>query len=442
MTEGENARETWWDRRSVAGQAALTGTLVLAVFAAVFYGLAQLYLDQSRWWPWSGSGTPELYDLTRNAATITALVGGAVAIAVSLRRQRSTERTVKLSAMTTKIAEETARTAQETSRITAKAYELDQSRAQREEVDRLRDRYTTIAGQLGDGAAPVRLAGVYAMAALTDDWLKRDGEESDHEAQVCIDVLCAYIRTPRHESTDEGRLADIRVRETITRVIADHLQRSKPRTRWAGKTFDFTGAVFTGSHSFENVEFGDGCHISFAEAEFTDGCHVSFTDAEFADDCRVSFTAAQFRNGCRVSFTTAQFINGCYVLFSEAGFNDGCYVVFAGAEFDMGCYVTFNFAAFNDGCEVSFTSAKFNERCYVIFNVAVFNEGCYIDFSGAEFSTDCRVTFIAAKVNNGCHVTFASAQYNGGFPTGAWGHSPPPPVLDGKKDSTPTDSAQ
>ena len=62
------------------------------VFAVVAYGLAQLYLDDFRRWPWSGPGTPEMYDLTRNAATITALIGGAVAIAVSLRRQRSTER--------------------------------------------------------------------------------------------------------------------------------------------------------------------------------------------------------------------------------------------------------------------------------------------------------------------------------------------------------------
>lgn len=75
-----------------------------------------------------------------SAVTITALVGGAVAIAMSLRRQRSTERTVELSASA--------------ARITAKAYELDQSRAQFEVVDRLRDRYTTIAGQLGNDAAP------------------------------------------------------------------------------------------------------------------------------------------------------------------------------------------------------------------------------------------------------------------------------------------------
>ena len=88
--------------------------------------------------------------------------------------------------MTAKVAEETARTAQDTAKITAQAYELDQARAQREEVDRLRDRYTSISGQLGDDAAPVRLAGVYAMAALADDWLKRDKDDSDMRLRCAL----------------------------------------------------------------------------------------------------------------------------------------------------------------------------------------------------------------------------------------------------------------
>jgi hypothetical protein len=44
----------------------------------------------------------------------------------------------------------------------------------------------------------VRLAGVYAMGELADDW--QAGQ------QACIDVLCAYLRmpyTPPAESSDE-----------------------------------------------------------------------------------------------------------------------------------------------------------------------------------------------------------------------------------------------
>lgn len=112
--------------------------LVLLVFFAAFYGFAVIDTHPVRAWPWSAKTHPELYELSRTAVPVAALVGGAAAIVVGIRRQRSTEKTVEL----------TARTAQ----ITADAYALDQKRAGREEIDRLRDRYTAIAAQLGDDA--------------------------------------------------------------------------------------------------------------------------------------------------------------------------------------------------------------------------------------------------------------------------------------------------
>ena len=67
---------------------------------------------------------------------------------------------------------------------------------QREQLDRtlaeqrirtLNERFATAAEQLGTDKPPaVRLAGVYAMAGLADDWEKN--------RQTCIDVLCGYLR--------------------------------------------------------------------------------------------------------------------------------------------------------------------------------------------------------------------------------------------------------
>lgn len=174
-TEPSGAKVRLWDRLWVQIAGAIF--LVLAVFALAFYGFA--VIDTARRWPWSAKTHPGLYELSRTAVPVAALVGGAAAIVVGIRRQRSTEKTVEL----------TARTAQ----ITADAYALDQKRAGREEIDRLRDRYTAIAAQLGDDAAPVRLAGVYAMAALADDWITMGNHR---EAQVCIDVPRRRGRSP------------------------------------------------------------------------------------------------------------------------------------------------------------------------------------------------------------------------------------------------------
>ncbi|WP_160320115.1 pentapeptide repeat-containing protein [Rhodococcus rhodochrous] len=58
----------------------------------------------------------------------------------------------------------------------------------------LRDRYTTCAEQLGHDSAAIRLAGVYALASLADDW---HAAGNIAEQKVCIDLLCAYLRTTR-----------------------------------------------------------------------------------------------------------------------------------------------------------------------------------------------------------------------------------------------------
>lgn len=57
----------------------------------------------------------------------------------------------------------------------------------------LRSRYTTCAEQLAHKSAAIRLAGVYALASLADDWQQQT--EPD-EKQVVIDLLRAYLRTP------------------------------------------------------------------------------------------------------------------------------------------------------------------------------------------------------------------------------------------------------
>src|SRR6516164_8947278 len=54
--------------------------------------------------------------------------------------------------------------------------------------DTLNARFATAADKLGSEAPAVRLAGVYAMAGLADDW--------PENRQTCVDVLCGYLRMP------------------------------------------------------------------------------------------------------------------------------------------------------------------------------------------------------------------------------------------------------
>jgi hypothetical protein len=81
-----------------------------------------------------------------------------------------------------------------TSRDTQKALEeqgkqLDRTLAE-QRTRTLNERFATAAEQLGSDEPAVRLAGVYAMAGLADDWKEKENR------QTCVDVLCAYLRMP------------------------------------------------------------------------------------------------------------------------------------------------------------------------------------------------------------------------------------------------------
>ena len=126
-----------------------------------------------------------------------------------------------------------------TKRDTNEAFEeqrqqLDKTlRAQRDQLDKtlaeqrtrtLNERFATAAEQLGSDKPAVRLAGVYAMAGLADDW--------EENRQTCVDVLCAYLRMPYEpdpgqDAPEPQRLAFQAVREvrhTVIRVITAHLK--------------------------------------------------------------------------------------------------------------------------------------------------------------------------------------------------------------------------
>lgn len=140
--------------------------LALAIAAAVtITGLHFLHVREFQPEPQLSAAT--LYDLLKIAFAVAAATGGTVALVTAYRRQRVAE-----------FAQDLAR----------QQHELAGRAEEREATRLLNERFTTAAGQLGDGQPAVRLAGVYAMAGLADDW--------PQQRQTCVDVLCAYLRMP------------------------------------------------------------------------------------------------------------------------------------------------------------------------------------------------------------------------------------------------------
>ena len=210
---------------------------------ALFVGLARLVgADVSFFHPKFNS-VPEaqLFDVVRSAATVAALIGGLYAILYAYRKQR-----------------------------------VDEAAGNRADAEGLSKRYQDAAEQLGHDKAAVRLAGVYAMARLADEW--------PEQRQTCVDVLCAYMRMPPQDAPsqtvpelsrpDEG---DLEVRRTITSVIAARLSPRSIGGLWSSCDFDLRKAQISGlvlRDALLNGDF-DLTDAQFAGINRIDDVHVS-----------------------------------------------------------------------------------------------------------------------------------------------------------------------
>lgn len=290
------------------------------ILAATVAGI--VLLGGLAWLAWDAKGQTtdpnDWYEIARTVVFAFAAIGAVPAGYIAYRRQQALE---------------------DQRDLDRRNYELDREKLdgeqQREELrqveltvaDRRADdavhraRFIEAAAQLGSDKAAIRLAGVYALAQLADDW----GHSGDSRAQQqCVDVLCAYIRMPfpGHYSrpplgpgldpSDKGKfvadLAEVQVRETLIRVASAHLQGANLGS-WSGLTFDFTGARFPapGRYDFTGANFTDST-VRFDRA-LLDGGTVSFDYALF-ERSTVTFHRAVVIGGGEIGFGRARMVSG------------------------------------------------------------------------------------------------------------------------------------
>lgn len=172
--------------------------------------------------------TTEILDLLKIGLAVVAGFGGVVLLAINFRKQR--------------VAED--------------EHDLAIERADREVTQGFNERFGAAAEQLAHASAAVRMAGVYAMAGLADGWeLKR---------QVCVDVLCGYLRMPASVGDESEDL----LRDAIIRTVRD---RTTPGVfdipDWPDTDFDFIGVEFD-DLDLSGLRFGGT--LTFDSATFTD----------------------------------------------------------------------------------------------------------------------------------------------------------------------------
>lgn len=362
-----------WTIRAVVGGllVAMVAALCVAVLA---YG-------------WPPRGGPGIIEPVRVGLVVAGGVGGAVALVVAYRRQRILERD--------------------------EAGDRDRQKG-------LHDRYGAAAAQLGHEDPTVRLAGVYALANLADEW--------DDRRQQCVDVLCGHLRLPWLPTPDtehplaqttieqpvEGggkriytypdQTGEVEVRKTILRVIAEHLRDptaapdGPPRPGlWSDLDLDFTGATLPDA-DFDRTVISE--QTRFVGATFTG--KAWFDDATFTGDAW--FVDATFTGGAR--FVGATFTGRALfdrVTFTKAAWFDEATFTEA-ASFNRSTFTgkaSFERAAFTG--EACFDRAAFTEAR---FHQAMFKEAA--DFTDATFTGD--PSFLGTRFTG--HARFYRATFS------------------------------
>lgn len=227
--------------------------------------------------------TAELKEIIQSSVTLAAALGVGVTLFLSYRRQKTNE---------------------ETQQTTAEVLDLQREQHENQVVTTLRDRYSKAAEQIASADAAVRLAGVYALAGLADDWHRRD---FSRDRQTCVSLLCAYYRMKSLESPNPSvpmKVSEMQVQDAVIESITNRMRSdTDPEGRWTSTKLDFRSATIRVAR-FAGCVFAtnswDFSHATLGGAYFT-GCvfesdRFDFTSAK-SGVWNVRFDHCVFKGG-------------------------------------------------------------------------------------------------------------------------------------------------
>jgi len=275
----------------------------------------------------------------------------------------------------------------------------------------LRTRFTQAVALLSDPDKPTtRQAGVYALGALADDWINHGRLD---ERQVCIDVICGYLRSrwdPKADNADDER----RIRTAAFELIGGHLRFDSDQPSWDGAVFNISGAFIDFNVNFSKMALATG-RISLEHATIAGGTS-DFREARLYGGT-VSFIGAKLSGGTIV-FNDSR-LSGGLVDFGAVELSGG-EVQFFGAKLSGGT-VSF-FSATLTGGAIEFSAATLSGGT-ISFNDATLSKGD-INFHGATLSGSAvdfsyvtlsggKVQFFGATLSAGM-VDFSYSELLGG----------------------------
>ncbi len=280
----------WWSRGRF-----LVPVVSLLTIAA---GFAVLFIPRWILEMWVPKGTPaDAIKASIGPATQAVLLtlGGVIAaITVGLSLSRRGQEVVSARHAESLLAFDREKERQRITEVLA-AQRVDEQRA-------LRARFVSAVDLLSHQEPISRTAGIYALAALADDWMALDRPD---ERQVAVDVLCGYLRSPMPSDTRE-----VAVRQTAWEVIEAHLQADSV-VNWRGMRFPLRSSPLPYRLRLRNIDLGVNTTLDMAGVKVGgQGVSVTFYRTTIGPGSRLDLAAAVVEDEARLDISFPRVLEG------------------------------------------------------------------------------------------------------------------------------------
>lgn len=159
----------------------------------------------------------------------------------------------------------------------------------REQERALRARFTASAAQLADDSPTIRLAGVFSLSSLADDWTRFGNTD---EKNVCVELLRSYIVAPQIQPSPDSDDASpfLQVRARIVHVLQTEQTRNSTDDR---RRSDNSARSLLAYTRLESVDLR-GADLTHANLTHTILTHANLAGADLtrADLTRADLTGA------------------------------------------------------------------------------------------------------------------------------------------------------
>ncbi|WP_285042770.1 hypothetical protein [Plantibacter sp. LMC-P-059a] len=165
-----------------------------------------------------------------------------------------------------------------------------------------RSRFVSSVEMLTVNGAIKRTAGLYALAALADDWIRFDRRD---EAQVCINVLCGYLRSPLTQKEDEAPTEEAAIRVSGYSIVRSRLvANGQDDPAWSGFTFDLRDAPIHFDVPLSGIVIGKDTVVDFSGADVLDKA-LTFSRARLTANGALRIDNAKIRGAGWVTMRNA-----------------------------------------------------------------------------------------------------------------------------------------